>query len=631
MHEVDMGLRTRLLLLVSLAAIPALLLALYTNLEQRRVGASKVQKDAVRLVQLAAAKEIGFVDSTRETLAGLARMREALGTNVPVFDAFFNNLAKFYPNYVDFGLIETNGSLVASAFGRSGVTNLADRAHLQRVMATRHFAIGGYEPEHSLTKPSLLFGQPVFNTNGALARVIYAALDLHSLNTVVTNTRLPEGSVVTVLDAAGKILACRPEREKWVGRSAADWSLWRVVGSRKEGTAEGEGLDGVDRLYAFTSVQDEGGPRLFVTVGIPTALAYAETQHILVLNLTILGVVSICIWLVAWVYANRYILKPVEALRGMTRKVAAGDLSARTEISESADELNQLGKAFNALAENLQMERTETERSQQALRLSERRVRELNAELEDRVRKRTAQLEQAYQELEAFSYSVSHDLRAPLRPIHGYVELLQQELGPGLSEEPRRQLKAVSSAAKRMGTLIDNLLAFSRMGRSELRHQLVNMGEILQEVVRELRAETEGRIIHWQINPLPEVQGDRPMLKQVWANLLSNAIKYTRLREAAEVRISSQSNDTEFEFCIRDNGAGFDMKYAHKLFSVFQRLHQVDEFEGTGIGLANVRRIISRHGGRVWAQGELQIGAAFFFTLPRDPVQTEAAPRFATD
>jgi light-regulated signal transduction histidine kinase (bacteriophytochrome) len=384
-------------------------------------------------------------------------------------------------------------------------------------------------------------------------------------------------------------------------------------------------LDGVARLYAFTSVREGTNASLIITAGVPTTLAYAEPQHLLLLNLTVLGVVALGIWVAAWVYASRYILRPVSTIAATTKEVGAGNLAARTGIPGDSGELNQLGQAFDAMAASLQHQRAETEQSHEALRQSEQRVRELNSELEDRVRKRTAQLEQAYSELEAFSYSVSHDLRAPLRPINGYVELLQHEEGVVLTHEAQRLLNAISGAANRMGILIDNLLAFSRMGRVELRRECVSMAELVLQGLEELKPEMEGRDFAWHIAALPEVVGDRAMLQQVWTNLLSNAVKYTRPRERAEVEVGFRDLEHEVEFHVRDNGAGFDMRYVHKLFGVFQRLHHAREFEGTGIGLANVQRIVIRHGGRAWAEGKVGQGAVFFFTLPKMTIEQSSS------
>jgi len=249
--------------------------------------------------------------------------------------------------------------------------------------------------------------------------------------------------------------------------------------------------------------------------------------------------------------------------------------------------------------------------------LAVRRLRLENAALERRVRERTAELESANKELEAFSYSVSHDLRAPLRHIDGFASVLAESLGPNLSKSDKRYLDLILSSASQMSQLIDDLLHFSRTGRAEMRRSQVNLGDLLEQIIKETQPETEGRNIVWKKGSLPVVQADPSLLRQVFSNLLFNAIKYTRPRDPAEIEIGSEIKPDEIVIFFRDNGVGFDMQYADKLFGVFQRLHTKDEFEGTGIGLANVRRIIARHGGRTWAEGKAGEGAVFYFSLPR--------------
>ena len=228
------------------------------------------------------------------------------------------------------------------------------------------------------------------------------------------------------------------------------------------------------------------------------------------------------------------------------------------------------------------------------------------------------QLRTANQELEAFSYSVSHDLRAPLRHIDGFVGLLRKQTTSKLEEKELRYLNVIANSARQMGSLIDDLLVFSRMSRMELRRSNVALNSLVDEVVRAAQGEAQGRSIRWQIPSLPEVEADPPMLRQVWVNLISNAVKYTRTRNPAEIEVGCQDGpDNEWTFFVRDNGVGFDMQYVDKLFGVFQRLHRTDEFEGTGIGLANVRRIIFRHGGQTWAEGKPDGGATFYFSLPK--------------
>ncbi len=244
-------------------------------------------------------------------------------------------------------------------------------------------------------------------------------------------------------------------------------------------------------------------------------------------------------------------------------------------------------------------------------------IRRLNTELEHRVAERTGELEDANKELESFSYSVSHDLRAPLRHIEGFVEILLATQAPGLTGESAGHLQTISDAAKKMGRLIDDLLAFSRTARAELNKTKLSLADLVQDVIADLQQQMGGRKIEWFISELPEVEADPALLRQVFINLISNAIKYTGTRKIARIELGCRTSQTEHVVFVRDNGVGFDPRYAHKLFGVFQRLHRASDFEGTGVGLANVRRIINRHGGRTWAEGNLNHGATFFFSLPR--------------
>ncbi len=247
---------------------------------------------------------------------------------------------------------------------------------------------------------------------------------------------------------------------------------------------------------------------------------------------------------------------------------------------------------------------------QRALRAAEERAASKQQE--------RSRIEAANQELEAFSYSVSHDLRAPLRHIVGYVEILQSEAADQLDATCHQHLGAIAKAAAQLGQLMDALLAFSRLGRAEMRWESVSLARLVKEARAELSPKSEGRIIEWQLGELPEVVGDPILLRQAILNLLSNALTFTRTRPTARIEIGANRTKDEVIFFVRDNGVGFDMAYANNLFGVFQRLHRADEFEGVGIGLANVRRIIHRHGGRTWAEGVVDEGATFYFSIPHE-------------
>jgi PAS domain S-box-containing protein len=246
-------------------------------------------------------------------------------------------------------------------------------------------------------------------------------------------------------------------------------------------------------------------------------------------------------------------------------------------------------------------------------KLRDEHVQALNRELT----KRSADLGAMNKELEAFAYSISHDLRAPLRHMVGFTELLQKSASSSLDEKGRRYTVNILESAKRMGTLIDDLLAFSRIGRAETRETMVSLEQLVEEVQNEVWHETEGRNVVWKIGPLPDLYGDRSMLKVALVNLISNAVKFTRTRPQPQIEVGSDKRPDGIVVFVRDNGVGFDMKYVNKLFGVFQRLHRAEEFEGTGIGLATVQRIIHRHGGQVWAEGQVGAGATFYLSLPK--------------
>jgi len=251
---------------------------------------------------------------------------------------------------------------------------------------------------------------------------------------------------------------------------------------------------------------------------------------------------------------------------------------------------------------------TESKQTAEAIHL-------LNAALEQRVEERTAQLVAANQELEAFSYSVSHDLRTPLRAVDGFSQAVEEDFGGLLPDEGRRQLRTIRESAQRMGDLIDDLLEFSRLSRQPMNQQRVQVEPLVRSVFTDLNNLCAGRKIELKIGALPDCESDPALLKQVWLNLLSNALKYTRRRESAVVEVGCLEQARESVYFVRDNGSGFDMRYAGKLFGVFQRLHRAEDYEGTGVGLAIVQRIIHRHGGRIWAEAEPERGATFFFTL----------------
>ncbi|MGH9351568.1 MAG: ATP-binding protein [Terriglobia bacterium] len=301
-------------------------------------------------------------------------------------------------------------------------------------------------------------------------------------------------------------------------------------------------------------------------------------------------------------FFRRTIADPIVRLAETARIISRQkDYSVRIAENANRDEISVLMESFNEMLAQIQAR--------------DGALQEAHNELEDRVEERTAQLKGANKELEAFSYSVSHDLRAPLRQVSGFARILSDEYGAQFDAAGQRYLKLIQDGARNMGRLIDDLINMGRIGRQELLRKPTDLNALLQFALKDLRPEIGARPIDLRLGTLPTIECDPGLIKQVFTNLLSNAVKYTRYQEHPVIEVGQTEENGETVIFVRDNGAGFDQKYENKLFGVFQRLHRADEFEGTGVGLATVQRILQNHGGRIWAKGETGKGASFFFTL----------------
>ena len=337
------------------------------------------------------------------------------------------------------------------------------------------------------------------------------------------------------------------------------------------------------------------GTPWMVATEVPTRLIVAPAQAYLLTMAPFAALIVIIGTLAAW-WGSRRLTAPLVGVTQAAEAIATGDLTQRVPVGRD-DELGKLARSFNTMAEQ---------------------VSRSHHHLEAQVAQRTKALEGTNAELESFSYSVSHDLRAPLRAIHGFARILLEDHHAQLDPEAQRLLGVIDQNTRRMGQLIDDLLAFSRLGRTDLATGPVDMKELTQLVADEVQRTEAGRngSLEIRIDPLPAARGDRGLLRQVMSNLLLNAAKFTRDRPSAKIEVGSQADGGQTVYYVKDNGAGFDARYADKLFGVFQRLHSAEQFDGTGVGLAIVKRIVQRHGGRVWAEGAVNQGATFYFTLP---------------
>ncbi|MEK6592696.1 MAG: ATP-binding protein [Pseudomonadota bacterium] len=574
-------------------------------LERRESDIADAERRLTAEVRRVAQELTDTVRGTAQLHYGLSRAKDFDTPDKAACSAFLADVLKEHPQYTGILTIEPNGDLFCDSLRTGRTLNLTDRRYFQEALNSKNpLAV---EPVFGrLTGIAVLqVAYAVRRESGEPRFVLLASLNLEKYMRSRSKTLPFEGAVIVLMDSKGTILSWNPDGDKLRGTSVADSPLHRFARDhRGEDVRQGIEVGGVSRIWAVSALPEfpEAGLRILVGVSKNDLLAAANRN----LNqaFATLAVVLLVVFAGAWALAELGIRRQVARIGAAVARFSGGDFGARIGKPCPRGEIGGLMAALDHAFELMQAQRDATER--------------LNAELERRVTERTAQLEGINKELEAFSYSVSHDLRMPLRHINGYIELLMEESKGTLTAEAQRYLKVVTQASRKMDQLVDDLLAFSRMGRAEMNERSVDLDALVQHVILSLEADTRGRNIAWTIPLLPAVQGDPSMLQQAFANLLGNAIKYTRPRDPAQIEVGcSGEEDGQLILFVRDNGVGFEMQYADKLFGVFQRMHRADQFEGTGIGLANVRRIIARHGGRIWAEAARDRGATFYFTLQK--------------
>lgn len=606
-----LSLRFRLMVLVLLVILPIFLLTLYTSYERYQADKKYSYENSMRLVKLAAANQEQLIEGARQLLIALSELPEIQNQHGSECSQVLSRILSQHTLYYNFGVVDLNGQIFCSALPIAEPVDASQRVWFQRAIQEQNFAIGIYQIGRITKKATVNFAYPVQDETGGLKYVVFAALNLEEFNKIASQLTLPAGAVLTIFDSEGTILARQPRSEEWTGKKIQDAALVQSILAQHEGVTELKGVDGVSRFYAYTYVGSSSQRRLYLSVGMPVQAALASALKGLSENLIGLAVVAFLALGMAGIFGEFFILKRISALVRATHRLGEGDLTARTGLKYGKEEISQLAESFDSMAAALEKRQMENE-------VARRKIAKLNEELEGRVIERTKELEVANKELESFSYSVSHDLRAPLRHINGFADLLVKNSKDKLDSKSNHYLDVIIKSAKQMGELIDDLLSFSRMGRTEMMHSRVHAGGLVKGILEEMKPFFEGRDVRMQVDSLREVEADASMLRVIFMNLISNAVKYTKKCSKAEIHIGCYEDPkrNELVFFIKDNGVGFDMQYAHKLFGVFQRLHSHEEFEGTGVGLATVQRIIHRHKGRVWAEAKVNEGAVFYFSLP---------------
>ena len=468
--------------------------------------------------------------------------------------------------------------------------NLAFAAWYKDALAAPDTVVSDLHISPATQRPTVVVAAPVRGTDGVIIGVWAGGLQLARLSKLGS---VGSGSGASraygyVADRHGLILAhqSNPTYVEHQTDFSSVPSVQRALGGRAGAGQFSNPIDGEVKLGAYRTLPGSGWA---VVYAIPLAVALAPVNLLTKGILLSTAALATLVGLLAFVMARR-ITGPIQQLTAAARTIGTGDVAQRIDV-RTGDEVQTLGEEFNRMAAAL-------------------------GEKETQLIRRAEELQTANRELEAFSYSVSHDLRAPLRAMDGFTRILLAEEAGTLSPEGIRYLGLVRENAGYMGHLVDGLLTFSRLGRQAVSRQAVSIEEVVRLALDERHAEQEGRHVEVVKGDLPPCEGDPRLLRQVWVNLLSNAFKFTRNREEARIELGCEMADGVPVYFVKDNGIGFDMRYVDKLFGVFQRLHRQEDYEGTGVGLAIVQRIVHRHGGRVWAEGKEGQGAAFYFTLP---------------
>jgi len=498
------------------------------------------------------------------------------------------------------GLYDINGIQVASSdinattIGQS----FADREWFQQTIATK-------QPFQSVPIKSRVnsnavtpYATPILNEQGQPIGVFAGAISLAKLSEIIVNTNNNLDVSYSIIDIRnGGVILANEDSQLILTTLSENNSIVALLLKDESGAIESTDEKAVKELIGFAPMSNLPWGAIIST--------QSKAAFSVIDDLTkTASIISIILVLIAIIVSGLFILRimaPIRHLIDGTKEVGKGNLEYKFKIT-GIGEIEQLSRSFSDMTESLKV------------------VMISNEELEQIVKERTSQLEAANIELESFSYSVSHDLRAPLRHVHGFVEMLRNHLQGNMDEKSQHYLDVISNATKDMGQLIDDLLSFSRIGKSQIKNVKVNLNLIVRDLITSYQSEMKNGNVKWNIAELPDISGDNSMIRQVFGNLISNALKFTSLKELRMIEIGFEPDAEKKDYVIihiKDNGAGFDMQYIEKLFGVFQRLHSQNDFEGTGIGLANVKRIVQKHGGRVWAEGEIDEGAAFYFTLPK--------------
>ncbi len=598
-------LHARLLLIVLLATIPVIGLTFYSAIEERDQEAAGIQETALRLARLAASSQERLIESTHQLLIALSKIPAIRERDTESCSQLFAEILVHYPSYTTISAFDPEGNLFCSAVASEHSVNISDRPYFQRLIQNRDFVVGDYQVGRITGKPEVVLAYPIRDASDSLLSIIIAPLNLDMLGQSAAMASLPEGATISVLDRKGTVLARYPEIEGWIGRTLPDKSSVRTILERREGTMAGRGMDGAQRLYAFTPMGEKWEAGAFVRIGLLAESAYAGANRLLLRNLALIGLVTILALAAARFTSSALILRPIDLLMKAVKEVARGNLEARTGLPQGNGELNRLARAFDEMAGALQ-------RLDEEKRRFERRLRQ-------------AQKSEA---IGAMAGGIAHDFNNLLTSIIGYTDMAVNDTPKG--DPLRENLEKALLAGYRAKDLVSRILAFSRMGAHRVRTP-VFLSPLIEEALEELQASLPPRIKvrkHITDSRL-SVLGDSEQLRQVLDGLLSNAAQ--AMKDAGGIlSVSLAKVDFDADSALRypelkpgsyvslsvtDTGCGIEEAVQERIFDPYFTTKSPNE-GSSGLGLAVVRGIAHQHGGEVFFVSSPGTGSSFHVLLP---------------
>lgn len=609
MSKLFSSLRFRLTLLVLLAALPALALIAYNGQEQHRYIEAEAMEDSLKLVQFAASKNELLIEDTRVILISLSHAMDFAGVGLQGCGHLLNHLKDVhFPFYSAFYVADLQGNILCSMPDGDLPLDLLGCHHYQSLIASDGFVVSEYHICRNTGKGVISMGYPIWGDHEQKIGVINVGIDLMWFNDFAVQADLSPKSDLVVFDRDGIILAHYPDPEFWVGKTMPDSAVKEVVFREKQGTTRSLDADTVERLYAFMPLAGSE-ESVFIVLSIPTSYAFADVERTTLRNLFLIGVVTIMTILAAWFLGEAFLARQINNLVNTTKRLADGDLTARTNAIYDRGEFGILNQSIDEMAEALSQ-------------------RELDRKMaEDEIREYAASLERSNRDLTDYANIASHDLQEPLRKISTFSDLLLVRHADQLDAQGQDYLKRIHASANRMQSLIIDLLTYSRISTKAQPLEQVALENVIQQVLNDLELQIEQSQAEIIIDGLSPINADPVQMHQLFLNLISNSLKFRKPDTQASVNITGRQSTlpvgtegngfaTFYEVSVSDNGIGFDEKYLNRIFQPFQRLHAREVYGGTGMGLAICRKIVERHGGDIQAHSKPGQGATFIVRFP---------------